>query len=353
MSWTLTRLVPDVTAKLEIWRELAARTSPHHPMLDADYLGLVIDHMAPGRSLYWLQYAVAGHAECVGILERHGRGQWSSWHLPQLPVVPIVGAPAVATGAAAGLFAALPGLAWRFKLHDVDPAYVSLPAALSGLAQSTIALHQTVTIRFDSGDYWAARPRELQRNMARSLRKLKALAGEPRLLRLEAREQMAAVIGDHARLEQSGWKGRNGSAMHTDDPLGRFYRAVLECYTASGNTRVYQLYAGDTLLASQLCIIARRVLVTMKTACHGAHLNCSPGRVLDHLMLRELQTDPQVRTCEFCVHAGKLEQQWASEVRTLAQVEIYRGAALRNVVAGVRKLWRRVKARRPVEAATA
>jgi hypothetical protein len=72
--------------------------------------------------------------------------------------------------------------------------------------------------------------------------------------------------------------------------------------------------------------------------------------VLDHLMLRELQTDPQVGACEFCMHASNLDRQWASEVRTIAQVEIYRNVALRNVVAGGRKLWRRFKARIPAPA---
>jgi hypothetical protein len=89
----------------------------------------------------------------------------------------------------------------------------------------------------------------------------------------------------------------------------------------------------------------------MKTAYHGAYVSCSPGRVLDHLMLRELQLDPQVTACEFCVHAGKLERQWASELRTLQRLEIYRGAALRDFVTGGRRLWRRFRARTPAPAA--
>jgi hypothetical protein len=176
MSWTLTELALDASPQIEVWRDVVAQSGLWHPLLDADYVALVLGHLRHRRSLYWLQHAVTGRADLAGIVESEGRGCWASWYLPQLPVTPFVGAVPAATkgGVGSGLFASLPGPAWRLKLYDVDPACVALPTSVPELAQTGITTHQTVAIEFGSGDYWAERSRELQRNVARSMRKLHA-----------------------------------------------------------------------------------------------------------------------------------------------------------------------------------
>ena len=349
MTWTLTPLAADPAPQLEIWRQLVATAAIRHPLLDVDYLELAVRHLGPGENLHWLQYTAAGRIEVAGIVEPRGRGRWASWFSPQLPVTPLLSpAPAVlaaATAGGGGLFAALGPTSWRLKLFDVDPAYITAPARLGALPQVQLPTHQTVAIEFpaDGGGYWDSRPRDLQRNVARSMRKLEAQGGTPQLRVLVEREAMAAAVSGHATLEQSGWKGAQGTAMRADDTLGVFYRAVLERYAARGAARVFQLYAGEQLIASQLCIETAAVLATMKTTYHGSYVNCSPGRILDHLMLQQLQAEGAVRRCEFCMHAGKSDLLWATEVRTLQQVEIYRSALLREVMMQGRSLRRRFR----------
>lgn len=345
MNWSLTPLAIDSAAELRDWRGIAAHAAIRHPLLDGDYLELVLRHMAPGKKLYWLRYALAGRTEIIGILERRTAGRWQSWYMPQLPVTPLVCAlPAGASQCAGeGLFAALPGAPWQLKLFDVDRPYVAAPERLTSLAQAEVLTHQTIAIDLVRGadDYWQSRSRDLQRNVARSIRKLNAESGAAQLYVVESAGEMAAAVAAHAALEQSGWKGAHGSAMRADDSLGVFYRAVLEFFAARGRARVYQLRIGDAVIASQLCISSDSILATMKTSYHGRYASCSPGRMLDYLMLQHLQSDPVVDRCEFCVHAGKADLQWATEARSLRQVEFYRGAGLKDLVVRGRWLVRR------------
>jgi Acetyltransferase (GNAT) domain len=357
MTWTLTALASDPVAELQLWRELLARGASRHPLLDSDYVALALTHLARGRSLHWLQYSAGGQAAVVGLVEPHGYGRWSSWHLPQLPVTTVLVAPPGpgAVTAVAGLFAALPAPAWQLKLFDVDPAYVGLPAVLGDLPQLAIATHQTVAIDpgTDFACYWDNRSRDLQRNVARCIRKLAAAVGPPQLRRIDAARDMSRAVAEHAELELSGWKGQRGTALRADDLLGVFYRAVLERYAALGAARVYQLHAGSQLVASQLCIVANGILVTMKTTYHGNHVSCSPGRILDYLMLQQLSGDPAVKRCEFCVHADKSDRLWATELRATQQVEYYRGTLLRHLAARGRRVWRQLRGRRGAAASAA
>ncbi len=350
MGWTVEPLDIDDESLWRAWRQLSSAQELQHPCLQVDYVRTALRVFAAVTGQLWIaRFRDERQADgALAILARRGLGQWSTYRIPPLAISPIL----IGAGDAGALhlpdvLASLSGLAWNLRLYDCDPRYQG-PVLNQKERGCHLPSHVTVAIdttgRF--ADYWPARPRSLRSRLSSALRKARA-SQELRLLRVEAPDRMADAVGDHARLERSGWKGNAGSAMRVDDKYGRFYREVLQAFAQFGGARVYQLMLGEQLIASQLCTVAGGTLMTMKTAYENEAAAFSPGRVLDYLMLEELFADPLTERVEYCIHASANDLAWATSHRPLQQIDLLRNRALTQAL----RLKRRVLRHRlaPVE----
>ena len=174
--------------------------------------------------------------------------------------------------------------------------------------------------------------------MRRYLRRAEDLDSPLRLAIVEQPEQILSAVGRFGDLESAGWKGPLGTAIHRSNAQGSFYGDVLERFARMGRGRVYELYDGKHLAASQLCIDNGHALVLLKTTYDEKMARLAPGRVLLYRLLEHEFASRHFEAVEFYTDAGPEELKWATGSRPVYHVALYRSAMIKRVIVGSRRL---------------
>jgi hypothetical protein len=178
-----------------------------------------------------------------------------------------------------------------------------------------------------------------------------------RLARLQVRltlrverhpDRVAACVAQHGRLEQTGWKGRAGTAVAAENPQGAFYTDILRNFCARHEGVIYQLYLNDQVVASQLALERNGMLIFLKTAYDEHQKALAPGFLLQLEILKCLHTEGRITRIEFYGRVRDWHTKWRAHTRTMYHVHCDRGAwvtAMRRVVKKVRSSARKWHAR--------
>jgi hypothetical protein len=94
------------------------------------------------------------------------------------------------------------------------------------------------------------------------------------------------------RLEASGWKGNNGTALACREDDQRFVGAVLPEAFRRARLRITGLDLGGKALARHMMIGAGEGAFTFKIAYDEAHANCAPGIVAEADNVRQFMAAP-------------------------------------------------------------
>jgi CelD/BcsL family acetyltransferase involved in cellulose biosynthesis len=318
------------------WDELNARLMRGHGMLDGAFVDALLRHFGDRGA----QLAVATSAgEPVAMLLLHGQsrglGVWSSYLPSQTQIGPTL---LPADTPLDGLFAVLPGYASEVDLLCNDPRFGDW-RDLPGRPVKTLphALTMNVALRESFDDYWAQRPRKLIQNMRRYLRRLQSEGGTERLVVVSAPEDMPSAVARYAELESSGWKGREGTAVSSDNPQGRFYADVMREFAARGEALVYELWLDDQLLASRMLLLRPGMAVMLKTAFDERFERLAPGRVLLLRTLEDLFRRAPGAVVEFYTNADADLLAWSTSQRWIQHVSVYRHAGLSTLFGLLRR----------------
>lgn len=148
-----------------------------------------------------------------------------------------------------------------------------------------------VTGKFE--DYFGKLSKSLRGNLRRSENKL----SEESELRLIIHERDNATTEELSRftpLEASGWKGREGSAIECSPELLLFYRTLTTRLSESGMLRWEYLERNDELLACNLSIRFKNLVVIWKLGYAEKHSRFSPGSLLFKAVLEQAFADDTV-----------------------------------------------------------
>lgn len=329
LIWQLHALTPAQGLGLhrEAWDALNQRLMGGHGMLDGLFVDALLRRFGDGRVL--LASARSGGEPVAMLLlnaRTRGMGVWSSFLPPQAQIGPSL----IPEGLdMRGLFAILPGYASELDLLCNDPRFGDL-RELPGKAVKSLphALTMNVSLKDDFDDYWAQRPRKLIQNMRRYQRRLLSEPGEVRLDVVSAPEAIVAAVDRYAALESSGWKGREGTALGSDNPQGHFYAEVMHGFASRGEALVYELWLGDQLLASRMLLLRGRLIVMLKTAFDEQFERLAPGRILLLRTLEDLFTRAPGSVVEFYTNADADLLAWSTSQRWINHVSIYRHGGL-------------------------
>ena len=338
LHWQLHPIDADqgLGAHREAWDRLNRQLMAGHAMLDGAFVDALLRHFGAGG----VQLAVACDGEtpvAMLLLNRQARGLgvWSSFLPSQTQIGPTLVTPDLDLG---GLLAVLPGYASELDLLCNDPRFGDLRELpgrpVKGLPH---ALTMSVNLRNGFDDYWAQRPRKLIQNMRRYLRRLQSEDGTERLDVISAPEAIAAAVDRYAALESSGWKGREGTAVSSDNPQGRFYAEAMSQFAARGEALVYELWLGDDLLASRMLLLRGDMVVMLKTAFHEQFERFAPGRVLLLRTLEDLFKRVPGGVVEFYTNAEADLLAWSTSQRWINHVSIYRHRGLPAVYGLLRR----------------
>jgi hypothetical protein len=350
MSWTV---VParDFAQHAARWQRLHA-ASAASPLLAVDFVQPLLDVFGTGRELL----AWHGDADAMTIVTPGRPGVWNTFQPAQAPVgLWLQRDTRPADGLLPGLLRALPGPALMLGLTQCDPMLTARPAgphSFDYIETARITLHGT----FD--DYWNARGKNLRNNLKKQRNRLRQDGIATRLEIVRAPGLMADAVADYGRLETSGWKASEGTAVAADNDQGRFYRAMLEAFARRGAASVYRYWFdgpdGPRLAAMDLCVEGGGCIVILKTAYDEAlGPQLSPALLMREEATRGLFDEGRFERIEFYGRVMEWHTRWTDEIRTMYHLNGYRWPVLGRLHALAARRAGDVSAAPPAPAAAA
>jgi hypothetical protein len=125
-------------------------------------------------------------------------------------------------------------------------------------------------------------------NLRRRARRLEEL-GRVSVRRVGDGEEIDAAFAEFLRVEGSGWKGREGSAIVRDPRLRLFYRRVAEDAAARGELAIRALELDGRAVAVHFGLVHAGVYYLPKTGYDETLAAVSPGQLLTAEVLAECQ----------------------------------------------------------------
>ena len=284
------------------WRALAADPLEANPAVDPDLLLAAVahTHARAGLRLILIEEDGLLHA-CLPIRQID---RWRSFQRVGLtsrlddtpvPVLPVLGAPLVRreTGerAVRALLVALRAEAGRRGASWIVLERLNRDGEVARLLQAACALEHLPAHTYDhwerpvlrrrtEADGWAAGlSQQRLRDHAKKRRRLEREAGGA--VTVVDRRGEPAAGDDLLRIEASGWKGAEGTAMATQADQAAFLRACVAALDAVGHSHLLTLEAGGQTIAVCWAVESGDVLYLLRIAFDERFARCSPGGLLE------------------------------------------------------------------------
>jgi len=317
------------------WDALNAASSDV-PFLRSEFLAPALREFGTGTEVLAALGGDDGFP-AMGMLKRMRPGMWETFQPSQLPLGAFLlqkGTPV--EGVLDGLLRALPGVAVAVGLTQQDPAVVARPQDSMFVETLDYIETATLTLQGTFDDYWSARGKNLRHNVKRQRAKLLEQSVPLQLDVVDTPERVAAAIADYGRLESSGWKAGQGTAVELDNAQGRFYRNVFETYCRMGKGRIFRYLFGGQVVAMDLCIESGGVLVVLKTTYDEKFKVVSPATLMRHEIMDRLFAEGRITRIEFYGKAMEWHLRWTNDLRTLYHANRYRWSALKRLRVALR-----------------
>lgn len=323
------------------WDALNASLFKDHPLLCSAFVGPLVRHFGTpdlllGRSCQ------NGNTQALVLLQRRTAGLWQTFLPGQAPVSPVLLGHDFNMSA---FLRALPGFSTGIDFLCQDPHYSALADTTLPGCREQHPYCTTTAVSLDASfeQYWSLRARNLRKNMKRYLSRATDNGQTTTLRVVTGHADLPAALDRYGVLESAGWKGQAGTAIHPENQQGRFYADVLTGFSGSNGARVYELYLGDHLAASRLCVAKGGMLVVLKTTYDETLSQLAPGRILLHMLLEREFKQKDFTTVEFYTNASHDSISWSTTTREISHVSYYRHATIRGLIAGSRNLRHKFK----------
>jgi len=191
-------------------------------------------------------------------------------------------------------------------------------------------------------------PSRLVRDVRRRRRKLEEL-GEVTLEISDGSEPLEELLAEGFRLEASGWKASEGTAIVSAEETQRFYEAIARWSAERGWLRLFFLRVGGRPIAFQLALEYGRTHYFLKGGYDPRDSAYSPGKLLLHATLAHA-FERGLRRYELMGDVEPWKLEWTKRFEERVSLEAYRrtprGLAEYAVQAYLRPLVRRDPRRR-------
>ena len=307
-----------------LWDELNQNVH-QHPLLDSMFVEPLVKHFA-SSSIY---LAISKKDEYPGILllEDRGKGFWQTFQPSQAPIgLILLGTRRNLSAQIQDLIASLPGFGLGLSVTQQDPDY-SVFSPFDELGDAELVPYITtprISLTGTFEEYWKSRGKDLTRNLARRKKKILEELGEISIVVNRDPKNIPENIRVYGDLEESGWKGSEGTAVAAHNAQGRFYRDMLQEFCSRGEGIVYQLLVDGKPIASDLCVERNGMLIVLKIAYDEQFKNVSPSFVLREQVIQKLYTKKKIQVVEFYGRAREWHEKWTSEIRNMCHLNYYR-----------------------------
>lgn len=308
------------------------------PFLESAFLLPLLEEFGTGNEILALANE-EGKPCAAAILTKKRFGIWQTFQPAQLPLGAWVSSPGSdIADLGKGLIPALPGIGLSLSITQVDPLFQARPA--DGRSVKTMDYINTAWVDIDQpfDAYWESRGKNLKTNMRKQRTKLQM---EKTALTLECictPADVAQAIEDYGTLESSGWKGKDGTAVHPGNAQGRFYRKMLENFCTQGRGRIFRYRFNDKIVAMDLCIESGDRIVILKTAYDETYKTVSPSSLMRQDEFHEFYNEGKLKRIEFYGKVMEWHTRWTDNSRTLYHITAYRWPVLQRIHDRLRRL---------------
>ena len=329
MMWTVYP-VDAIDALAGSWDSLNHR-GPNSPLLTTRFLRPALRAFAAGKE----RLACMGSAEdptAMAIVLERKLGVWETFQPSQAPIGFWLMQPGLDLEATAlSLGRSLSPLTTVLGITQQDPGLVPKPSVTNKL--STVNYIDTARImvsgQFDS--YWEGRGKNLRQNMRKARNKLEKAGKSLNMVCLTDPREVRAAIENYGRLESSGWKAQNGTAVNLDNAQGRFYCELLESHCDAGLGRIYQLMFDDQIVAMDLCVELDGTIVILKTTYDESASEYSPAMLMHQELFQSLFASGDTKKIEFYGKVMDWHLRWTEDIRTMYHINCYRWGWLKKL----------------------
>ncbi len=236
------------------------------------------------------------------------------------------------------LLNALPGYPMLLALTQRDPELWSRPADCQHVKTLDYVHTGFISLDEDFQNYWQSRDGQVRKSINRRLRQLAAQGIEPRLEVILDPAKIPAAIADFGRFESAGWKGRQGTAVHSNNSQGRFYTSVLQNFCMQGNGCIYRYWLGDRVAAMQLSIEEGSIAVFLKTTFDEQFSTFGPGILIKRAIIELLCETERISKIELFGKLRDYQEKWVSGSKLMYHVNYYRWAILPKLLSLARSV---------------
>lgn len=195
-------------------------------------------------------------------------------------------------------------------------------------------------------DYYQQTVRKKKRKELARLRNRLAELGPLRTRTLADSGELAPWCDDFLRLERSGWKGANGSALGCRAETASFFRDAVAAAHHAGRLQFLRLDVADRPVAMLVNFLAPPGSFSFKTAYDEAFARFSPGVLiqLDNLAILDR---PEIDWMDSCAsqHHPMIDSLWG-ERRILVRVSVPLSGARRRLAFAAARLLEEASAAR-------
>jgi hypothetical protein len=297
----------------------------NHILLDSIFVGSLVRHFASDSTLLGISEGEENPG--MVLLHKVRPGFWQTFQPSQAPLGLIL----LKDGCAieermARLIRCLPGCSLGFSVTQQDPDFTAFQNLNPSRKVETIKYIDTprITLNGTFEQYWHGRGRDLTRNVARRLRRTAEEGMKMELAIVRDSDSVARCVEEYGRLEATGWKGKEGSAVTAENTQGLFYRNILEKFCERGEGVIYRMLMNGQVIASDLCLRRNGMLIVLKVAYDETVKNVAPSFLLRKMVLENLFSMGDIRVIEFYGRVREWHMKWTEEVRTMYHVNFYR-----------------------------
>ena len=160
--------------------------------------------------------------------------------------------------------------------------------------------HDSKFLNFHRGAeaFFGSYSSKFKTGLLKKIRKISEL-GALRLEVVSNALELPAAFERLLNIEDSGWKGENGSSIRKQPGRQNYYRYLLEHYGRIGVCRIILLFLGETAIAAQFCIEIGEYLYILKIGFEEAYGEFSPGALLLYKSVYYHSENTPVRTISF------------------------------------------------------
>jgi CelD/BcsL family acetyltransferase involved in cellulose biosynthesis len=191
----------------------------------------------------------------------------------------------------------------------------------TGIWQSSASPYVTLAASWDA--YAATLSAKFRQNLRNRLARLARL-GDPALEVLSDPAEIRESRADAVRLESSGWKDGEGTAIQSDQAVDRFYTLLTQRAADCRWMRVLFLSVGGKRIAASLAAVYENRLFLLKTGYDPEYAKCSPFKLLTYFAIHHA-IDFRLDEVDFLGDAEAWKLEWTPKTRAHDWLFVFSG----------------------------